>query len=172
MDSADERVELAISALNSVKVGRLCRIHWRPVLRVGSSKKKLMLETATYRSEFCTARVYVALIIEHRNYLGHFGVPIYEKTSTLSDNLAMIYDARLLFSIVLKRHPILTYHNVRTITTYKGEYQLSQMGMFSAEYIQANERGAIQVPTNMNSNLTKCVFTVISLFSSLQGFTV
>ena len=109
------------------------------------------------------SKSYVALIIEHRNYLGYFGVPIYEKTSIVGDNVAMIYDARLLFSKLLKRHPILTYHSVRTITACNGEYKLSQMEMFSAGYIQSNEQGAIQAPTNMNLD-ELCIYSNIILF--------
>jgi len=75
----------------------------------------------------------------------------------------MIYGGRLPLPKLLKRHPILKYHNVRTITACNGEYKLSQMDMFSAGYIEANERGAIQAPTNMNSDKL-CIYSNIILF--------
>ena len=129
----------------------------------GSSLKELMLETATYRSEICTAKIYVALIIERRDYIGHVGIHIYEKTPALGDNVAIIYGDKHPFSILLKRHPISTYHNVRPITACNGEYKLYQMDSFCAECNQPIERGAIQASTYMNPD-GMCIYINIILF--------
>jgi hypothetical protein len=54
------------------------------------SKKQSTVETATYRSEFVSARTCVEQIIDLRNSLRYLGVPLRSKSYMFGDNKSVV----------------------------------------------------------------------------------
>ena len=77
------------------------------------TKRQSTVETATYGSEFVAARIGVDQIIDIRDTLRCFGVPIRHKTIMFGDNQSVITSSTLPHSKLSKRHNALSYHRVR-----------------------------------------------------------
>jgi hypothetical protein len=71
------------------------------------------VETATFGSEFNAARVAVDQIVDIRNTLRYFGVPIKGKTYMFGDNQSVVTNSTVPHSQLNKRHHALAYHRVR-----------------------------------------------------------
>jgi hypothetical protein len=83
------------------------------------SKKQATVETATFGSEFITARTTIDQIVDLRTTLRSLGVPIREKSYVFGDNKTII-DALLTPHAKLhKRHNALSFHRVREAVASK-----------------------------------------------------
>jgi hypothetical protein len=78
-----------------------------------TSKRQDTVETATYGSEFIAARIATEQIMDLRNTLRYFGVPIEDKTYMFGDNQSVVTSSTLPHSVLKKRHHFLAYHRVR-----------------------------------------------------------
>jgi hypothetical protein len=76
------------------------------------SKKQAAVETATYGSEFVTARICVEQIIDLRNTLRYLGVPIHSKSYMFCDNKAVVDSSMQVYARAHKRHNMLLFHRV------------------------------------------------------------
>ena len=77
------------------------------------SKKKATVETATYGSEFVTAKTATEQIMDLRYTLRYLGVPIKPKSYMSGDNRSVVTSATLSHSTLSKRQNILTFYRVR-----------------------------------------------------------
>ena len=78
-----------------------------------TSKRQDTVETATYGSEFIAARIATEQIMDLRNTLRYFGVPIEDRTYMFGDNQSVVTSSTLPHSVLKKRHQLLAYHRVR-----------------------------------------------------------
>jgi hypothetical protein len=78
-----------------------------------TSKRQETVETATYGSEFIAARIATEQIMDLRNTLRYFGVPVTDKTYMFGDNKSVVTSSTLPHSMLKKRHHFLAYHRVR-----------------------------------------------------------
>ncbi|KAL7563771.1 hypothetical protein ACA910_020455 [Epithemia clementina (nom. ined.)] len=76
------------------------------------SKRQSTVETATFGSEFVSARTVTDQAMEFRHTLCYLGVPICNQSFLLDDNKSVITNATLPFSILSKCHHLLSYHRV------------------------------------------------------------
>ena len=77
------------------------------------SKKQATVETATYGSEFITARTCVERSIELRLILRYLGVPIRKQAYMFGDNKSVVDSSMVPYSKLHKRHNALSLHRVR-----------------------------------------------------------
>jgi hypothetical protein len=77
------------------------------------SKRQNCVETATYGSEFVSARIGTDHIVEQRYMLRMLGVPIDGPSYMFGDNLAVVNNASIPADTLKKRHNALSYHRVR-----------------------------------------------------------
>ena len=77
------------------------------------SKRQATVETATYGSEFISARIATDKIIETRYMLRMLGVPMEGPSYMFGDNLAVVNSASIPDDTLKKRHNALCYHRVR-----------------------------------------------------------
>ena len=77
------------------------------------SKRQDTVETATYGSEYVAARVATEQVMDLRNTLRYFGVPIENRTYMFGDNQSVVTSSTLPHSVLKKRHQLLAYHRVR-----------------------------------------------------------
>ena len=77
------------------------------------SKKQGTVETATYGSEFVTARTAVEQIMDLRMTLRYLGVPIREVSYLFGDNKSVVDSSTLPHAKLHKRHMALSFHRVR-----------------------------------------------------------
>ena len=77
------------------------------------SKKQASVETATYGSEFSSARTCVEQIIDLRNTLWYLRVPIRKKSFVFGDNNTVVNGSVVLHAKINKRHVALSFHIVR-----------------------------------------------------------
>ena len=77
------------------------------------SKKQATVETATYGSEFVSARTCVEQIIDLRNTLRYLGVPIRDKRYMFGDNKSVVDSSMTVHAKLHKRHTMLSFHRVR-----------------------------------------------------------
>ena len=76
-------------------------------------KKQSTVETATFGSEFNAAKSAIEQIIDIRNTLRYFGVPIKGRSMMFGDNQSVVTNATIPHSQLNKRHLALAYHKVR-----------------------------------------------------------
>jgi hypothetical protein len=94
------------------------------------SKKQATVETATFGSEFITARTTIDQIVDLRMTLCFLGIPIREKSYIFRDNKTVIDASSTPHAKLHKRHNALSFHHVReavaskyvTIFHLPGEY--------------------------------------------------
>ena len=77
------------------------------------SKKQSTVETATYGSEFVTARTATEQIMDLRLTLQYLGVPVREVSYLFGDNKAVVDSSTIPHSKIHKRHMALSFHRVR-----------------------------------------------------------
>ena len=79
------------------------------------SRMTSTVETSTYGTEFCAARIAVDQIVDFRYSLRMLGVPILENEASwlFGDNLSVVNSSTLPGGKLLKRNHILNYHRVR-----------------------------------------------------------
>jgi hypothetical protein len=77
------------------------------------SKRQATVETATYGSEFISARIATDKIIETRYMMRMLGAPMNGPSYMFGDNLAVINSATIPDDTLKKRHNALSYHRVR-----------------------------------------------------------
>jgi hypothetical protein len=77
------------------------------------SKKQATVETATYGSEFISARTCTEQIIDLRNTLRYLGVPVVDQSFMFGDNEAVVNSSTLPHAKLNKRHTMLSFHKVR-----------------------------------------------------------
>ena len=77
------------------------------------SKKQATVETATYGSEFVTAKTATEQIMDIGQTLRYLGAPIGSKCFLLGDNRSVVTSATLPHSTLMKHHNILVFHRVR-----------------------------------------------------------
>ena len=77
------------------------------------SKKQATVETATYGSEFVSARTCVEQIIDLRNTLRYLGVPVADKSYMFGDNESVVNSSTIPDAKLNKRHTMLSFHKVR-----------------------------------------------------------
>jgi hypothetical protein len=83
------------------------------------SKKQATVETATFGSEFISARTTIDQIVDLQTTLHYLGIPIREKSYVFGDNKSVI-DALLTPHAKLhKRHNALSFHHVREAVASK-----------------------------------------------------
>ena len=77
------------------------------------SKKQATVETATYGSEFVSARTCVEQIIDLRNTLRYLGVPVADKSYMFGDNESVVNSSTIPDAKLNKIHTMLSFHKVR-----------------------------------------------------------
>jgi hypothetical protein len=77
------------------------------------SKNQATVETAAYGSEFVAAQICVEQVIDVRNTLRYFGVPIRDKTFMFEDSKSLVDSSMQLNSKLYKWHTILSFHRVK-----------------------------------------------------------
>jgi hypothetical protein len=83
------------------------------------SKKQATVETATFGSEFITARTTIDQIVDLRTTLRYLGVPIREKSYVFRDNKTVIDASLTPHAKLHKRNNALSFHRVREAVTSK-----------------------------------------------------
>jgi hypothetical protein len=83
------------------------------------SKKQATVETATFGSEFITARTTINQIVDLRTTLRYLGIPIREKSYVFGDNKTVIDASSTPHAKLHKRHNALSFHRVREAVTSK-----------------------------------------------------
>jgi hypothetical protein len=83
------------------------------------SKKQATVETATFSSEFITARTTIDQIVDLRMTLRYLGIPIREKSYVFRDNKTIIDASLTPHAKLHKRHNALSFHCVREAFTSK-----------------------------------------------------
>jgi hypothetical protein len=83
------------------------------------SKKQAMVETATFGSEFITARTTINQIVDLRMTLRYLGIPIQEKSYIFGDNKTVIDASSTPHAKLHKRHNALSFHCVREAVASK-----------------------------------------------------
>ena len=99
------------------------------------SKKQATVETATYGSEFVTAKTATEQIMDLRYTLRYLGVPIKSRSYMFGDSRSVVTSVTLPHSTLSKRHNIFAFHRVREAIAAKiidfhwiqSEYNLSDM---------------------------------------------
>ena len=94
------------------------------------SKKHATVETATYESEFVTARTCTEQIKELRMTLRYLGVPIRDKRYMFGDNESVVNSAGAPQAKLHKRHVFLSFHRVR---------EAIAAGVMTFRYIQGKD---------------------------------
>jgi hypothetical protein len=77
------------------------------------SKKQATVETATYGSEFVSARTCVEQVIDLRNTLRYLGVPVTDQSFMFGDNESVVNSSSIPHAKLNKRHTMLSFHKVR-----------------------------------------------------------
>ena len=77
------------------------------------SEKQATVETATYRSEFISARTCINQIVDLRLTLRYLGVPIRDMSYMFGDNKTVIDSLTQPHARLHKRHNALSFHRVR-----------------------------------------------------------
>ena len=77
------------------------------------SKKQSTVETATYGSEYTSARTCVEQILDLRNTLRYLGVPVRLKSYMFGDNRSVVDSSMTPHAKIHKRHVALSFHRVR-----------------------------------------------------------
>jgi hypothetical protein len=77
------------------------------------TKLQSTVETATFGSEFVSARTAVEQVIDLRNTFRYLGVPVETPTMMFGDNKTVVDSASIPQSKLHKRHNMLAYHRVR-----------------------------------------------------------
>jgi hypothetical protein len=77
------------------------------------SKKQATVETATYGSEYISARTCVDQIVDLRTTLRYLGIPIRDMSYMFGDNESVINSSTQPHSKLHKRHNALSFHHVR-----------------------------------------------------------
>ncbi len=77
------------------------------------SKRQSTVATATFGSEFVTAKICTEQVLELRTMLRYLGVPVHHKSYVFGDNKSVITQSTLLHSQLAKRQYALAYHRVR-----------------------------------------------------------
>ena len=77
------------------------------------SKRQATVETATYGSEFVSAKIATEKSIDMRLTLRYLGVPILGPTYMFGDNQSVVTSSTIPTSSLSKRHNALAYHKVR-----------------------------------------------------------
>jgi len=83
------------------------------------SKKQSTVETATYGSEFVSARTCVEQIIDLRNTLRYLGVPVADQSFMFGDNQSVVESSVTPHAKLNKRHTMLSFHKVREAIALK-----------------------------------------------------
>ena len=83
------------------------------------SKKQAAVETATYGSEFSSARTCAEQIMDLRNTLRYLGAPIRNKSFIFGDNNTAVNESMIPHAKTHKRHAALSFHRVREAATAK-----------------------------------------------------
>ena len=76
-------------------------------------KQQSTVETATFGAEFVAARITTDQIIDARNTLRYFGVPIKQSSYMFGDNKSVVTNSTIPHSTLQQRHHALSYHRVR-----------------------------------------------------------
>jgi hypothetical protein len=76
------------------------------------SKKQATVETATFGSEFITARTTMDQIVDLRTTLHYLGIPIREKSYVFGDNKTVFDASSTPHAKLHKRHNALSFHCV------------------------------------------------------------
>ena len=77
------------------------------------AKKQATVETATYGSEYISARTCIEQATDLRITLRYLGVPINEKSYIFGDNKSVVDSSTIPHSKLHKRHNALSFHRVR-----------------------------------------------------------
>jgi hypothetical protein len=83
------------------------------------SKKQATVETATFGSEFITARTTIDQIVNLQTTLCYLGIPIREKSYIFGDNKTIINTSLTPHAKLHKRHNALSFHCVREAVSSK-----------------------------------------------------
>jgi hypothetical protein len=82
-------------------------------------KKRATVKTATFGSEFITARTTIDQIVDLQTTLHYLGVPIQEKSYVFGDNKTAIDALSTPHAKLHKRHNALSFHCVQEAVTSK-----------------------------------------------------
>ena len=77
------------------------------------------METATYGSEYFSARTCVEQILDLRTTLHYLSVPIRTKSFIFRDNRLVVHSSMTPHAKIHKRHVALSFHFVREVITAK-----------------------------------------------------
>jgi hypothetical protein len=91
-------------------------------------KKQATVETATFGSEFITARTTIDQIVDLRTTLRYLGVPIREKSYIFRDNKTIIDASSTPHAKLHKRHNALSFHHVQEAVPSQVCYDLPSAG--------------------------------------------
>jgi hypothetical protein len=79
------------------------------------AKLQATVETATYGSEFSSARTAAEQMVGHRMLLRYLGVPVRDQMFLFGDNKSVVTSSTAPQSTLSKRHQALSYHYVRAL---------------------------------------------------------
>ena len=97
------------------------------------SKKQATVETATYGSEFASAKTAVQQITGLRVTLRYLGVPVHGGTYLFGDNESVVNSSSITQAKLNKRHNALSYHRTR---------EAIASGMLRFHYVQSEDNPA------------------------------
>jgi hypothetical protein len=83
------------------------------------SKKQATVETATFGSEFITARTTIDQIVDLQTTLRYLGIPIREKSYVFGDNKTVINASSTPHAKLHQRHNTLSFHCVQEAVASK-----------------------------------------------------
>ena len=83
------------------------------------SKKQATIETATYESEYSSARTCVEQILDLRTTLCYLGIPIKTKKFMFGDNRSVVDSSMMPHAKLHKRYVALSFHCVREAVSAK-----------------------------------------------------
>jgi hypothetical protein len=99
------------------------------------SKKQATVKTATFGSEFITARTTIDQIVDLQMTLCYLSIPIREKSYVFGDNKTIIDASSTPHAKLHKRHNALSFHHVRDAVASKCIMIFHLPGEYNPSYI-------------------------------------
>jgi hypothetical protein len=117
------------------------------------SKKQATVQTATFVSEFITARTTIDQIVDLRTTLCYLGIPIREKSYVFRDNKTVTDASSIPHAKLHKRHNALSFHHVREAVASKYVTIFHLLGKYNPADILSKHWAYAPVWQTMNALL-------------------
>jgi hypothetical protein len=103
------------------------------------SKRQKTVETSTYGSELVASRIAMELILDIRYMLRSLGVTLDGPALILGDNMSLVLNTTVPFSVLKKKHNAIAHHRVR-------EAILARIMRFSDKKSEGNDSDVLTKP--------------------------